>query len=77
MNVDNAIQNQHPHICHLKKNLSHTCRKVPCTTPGTRISQPNEPSVVFNAFRSKVQSFETWNITLQNKFQSNYLGSYK
>ena len=52
------------------KVIEGTCTNVPIAAPGTRISHPWEPRVLLTAFKSRVQSFETWKITLHMKFSS-------
>lgn len=40
------------------------CTTVPWTTPGTKISQPEDPTTIRTALKRRVQIFETWKITL-------------
>jgi hypothetical protein len=46
-----------------------TCIKAPWVSPGTRTSQPDNPITARTAFRSTVQSLETWKITLERIYK--------
>lgn len=56
-------------ISHLRRSIMEvTWTNVPRAAPGTITSQPWEPMIVLTAFKRRVQSFETWNITLDMAF---------